>query len=71
MDSIRAPNLAAKSLDLQTREVFNTLVSTVIFPATYAAFYKRVDQDVVAFVRDDQRAQCPAMEWLVRCYATW
>ncbi|KAL4862832.1 hypothetical protein BDV12DRAFT_178311 [Aspergillus spectabilis] len=71
MDSIRAPTLAAKSLDLQTREVFNTLVSTILFPATYAAFYKRVDQDIIAFMRDDQRAQCPAIEWMVRCYATW
>ncbi|BCS27104.1 uncharacterized protein APUU_60152A [Aspergillus puulaauensis] len=71
MDNIHAPNLAAKSLDLQTREIFNTLVSTILFPATYAAFYKRVDQDIIAFVRDDRRAQCPDIEWLVRCYATW
>ncbi len=71
MDNTRAPNLAAKSLDLQTREIFNTLVSTILFPATYAAFYKRVDQDIIAFVRDDRRAQCPDIEWLVRCYATW
>ncbi|KAL2821409.1 hypothetical protein BDW59DRAFT_150065 [Aspergillus cavernicola] len=47
------------------------MVSTILFPATYAAFYKRVDQDITAFVRDDQRAQCPAMEWMVRCYVTW
>ncbi|KAL6236309.1 hypothetical protein BDW75DRAFT_239396 [Aspergillus navahoensis] len=71
MDNLRASNLAAKSLDIQTREVFNTMISTVLFPATYAAFYKRVDQDITAFVRDDPRTQCPAMEWLVRCYATW
>ncbi|KAL4878785.1 hypothetical protein BJY04DRAFT_220849 [Aspergillus karnatakaensis] len=71
IDNLRAPNLAAKSLDLQTREVFNALVSTVLFPASYAAFYKRVDQDIISFVRDDQKAQCPAMEWLVRCYASW
>ncbi|KAL4932006.1 uncharacterized protein BDV17DRAFT_288098 [Aspergillus undulatus] len=71
MDDIRAPNLAAKSLDLQTREVFNTLVSSILFPATYAAFYRRVDQDIIAFIRDDQQAQCPVMEWMVRCYATW
>ncbi|OJJ05756.1 hypothetical protein ASPVEDRAFT_45260 [Aspergillus versicolor CBS 583.65] len=71
MDNMRAPSLAAKSLDLQTREIFNTLVSTILFPATYAAFYKRVDQDIIAFVRDDRRAQCPNIEWLVRCYATW
>lgn len=71
MDNMHAPNLAAKSLDLQTREIFNTLVSTILFPATYAAFYRRVDQDIIAFVRDDRRAQCPDIEWLVRCYATW
>ncbi|KAL4915978.1 hypothetical protein BDW62DRAFT_212278 [Aspergillus aurantiobrunneus] len=71
MDDLRAPNLAAKSLDLQTREIFNTLVSDILFPATYAAFRRRVDQDIIAFVRDDRRAQCPAMEWLVRCYAAW
>ncbi|KAL4790972.1 hypothetical protein BDV19DRAFT_393584 [Aspergillus venezuelensis] len=71
MDSTLAPTLAAKSLDLQTRETFNTLVSTILFPATYAAFYRRVDQDIIAYVRDDQRAQCPVMNWMVRCYATW
>ncbi|KAL4936394.1 hypothetical protein BDV06DRAFT_227937 [Aspergillus oleicola] len=71
MDDTLAPTLAAKSLDLQTREVFNTLVSSILFPATYAAFYRRVDQDIIAYVRDDQRAQCPVMEWMVRCYVTW
>ncbi|KAL4963134.1 uncharacterized protein BDV14DRAFT_191153 [Aspergillus stella-maris] len=71
MDNTLAPALAAKSLDLQTREVFNTLVSTILFPATYAAFYRRVDQDIIAYVRDDQRAQCAVMNWMVRCYASW
>ncbi|KAL4993272.1 hypothetical protein BDV10DRAFT_190132 [Aspergillus recurvatus] len=70
-DAVRAPALAAKSLDLQTREMFNTSLCTVLIPATFAAFAKRVDQDIIAFVRDDQRAQCPLIEWTVRCYATW
>ncbi|KAL2832771.1 hypothetical protein BJY01DRAFT_253702 [Aspergillus pseudoustus] len=70
-DSLRAPTLAAKSLDLQTREMFNTSLCTVLIPATFAAFAKRVDQDIIGFVRDDQRAQCPLIEWTVRCYATW
>jgi hypothetical protein len=51
--------------------MFNTLLCTVLIPATFAAFTKRVDQDIIAFVRDDQRAQCPLIEWTVRCYATW
>jgi hypothetical protein len=51
--------------------MFNTGLSSVLIPATFAAFSKRVDQDIVAFVRDDQRAQCPPIEWTVRCYATW
>ncbi|KAL2817647.1 hypothetical protein BJX63DRAFT_429690 [Aspergillus granulosus] len=70
-DGLRAPTLAAKSLDLQTREMFNSSLRIVLIPATFAAFTKRVDQDIVAFVRDDQRAQCPPIEWSVRCYATW
>ncbi|KAL3459364.1 hypothetical protein BJX64DRAFT_205813 [Aspergillus heterothallicus] len=70
-DTIRAPTLAAKSLDLQTREMFNTSLCTVLIPATFAAFSKRVDQHIIDFIRDDQRAQCPPIEWTVRCYATW
>jgi hypothetical protein len=51
--------------------MFNTGLSSVLIPATFAAFSKRVDQDIVAFVRDDQCAQCAPIEWTVRCYATW
>ncbi|KAJ0415827.1 hypothetical protein BJY00DRAFT_317523 [Aspergillus carlsbadensis] len=70
-DTLHYPALAAKSLDLQTREIFNTSLSTVLIPATFAAFSGRLDQDIIAFIRDDQRAQCPPIEWTVRCYATW
>ncbi|KAL2842807.1 hypothetical protein BJX68DRAFT_257617 [Aspergillus pseudodeflectus] len=70
-DTLHFPTLAAKSLDLQTREMFNASLCNVLIPETYAAFSKRLDQDIVAFVRDDQRAQCPPIQWAVRCYASW
>ncbi|KAL3484554.1 hypothetical protein BJX62DRAFT_243832 [Aspergillus germanicus] len=70
-DTLHFPTLAAKSLDLQTREMFNTSMRSVLIPETFAAFNKRLDQDIIAFVRDDQRAQCPPIQWAVRCYAAW
>ncbi|KAL3483374.1 hypothetical protein BJX62DRAFT_244967 [Aspergillus germanicus] len=70
-DTLHFPTLAAKSLDLQTSEMFNTTLCSVLIPETYAAFCKRLDQDIVAFIRDNQLAQCPPIQWAVRCYATW
>ncbi|KAL3444683.1 hypothetical protein BJX65DRAFT_310682 [Aspergillus insuetus] len=70
-DTLQFPTLAAKSIDLQTREMFNTSMRSVLIPETFAAFNKRLDQDIIAFVRDDQRAQCPPIQWAVRCYAAW
>ncbi|KAJ0372865.1 hypothetical protein COL922a_014290, partial [Colletotrichum nupharicola] len=51
--------------------MFNTSLCSVLIPETYAAFSKRLDQDIVAFSRDDQATQCPPIQWVVRCYATW
>jgi hypothetical protein len=51
--------------------MFNTSMRSVLIPETFAAFNKRLDQDIIAFVRDDQRAQCPPIQWAVRCYAAW
>jgi hypothetical protein len=51
--------------------MFNTSMRSVLIPETFAAFHKRLDQDIIAFVRDDQRAQCPPIQWAVRCYAAW
>jgi hypothetical protein len=71
IDKLSAPTLASKSLEIQTRETFNILITTTLFPATYAAYRGRVDIDVPTFIRETQTGHHPLIEWGIRALTMW